>query len=96
MMIWVCFLRSGIGNTTDLLVKEIFTRPFFVDKVLGNFDTELTETRSKKRGRVTFLHFDNIPTHRADDNFNRSESKGPSIRSTARILHPVTSGYSKH
>jgi hypothetical protein len=51
--------------------KKSFTRQFFVDKVLTDFDKELAETRPKKRARGIFLHLDNAPTHRADDDFNR-------------------------
>jgi hypothetical protein len=51
--------------------KETFTCQFFVDKIIDNFDKELAETRPKKRARGTFLHLDNAPTHRADDDFDR-------------------------
>jgi hypothetical protein len=64
----------------NLRAKEMFTRPFFVGKVMGDFDTELAETWSKKRARGTFLHLDNVPMHRADDDFNRLGIK--------RLIHP--------
>jgi MoaA/NifB/PqqE/SkfB family radical SAM enzyme len=54
LMIWVCFSRCGIGSVVVSPEKEIFTCQFFVDKVLDDFDKELTETRPKKRARCTF------------------------------------------
>jgi hypothetical protein len=70
LMIWICFSRSGIDSMIALEAKETFTCLFFVDKVLGGFNEELAERCPKKRARGTFLHFDNGPTHRADDDFN--------------------------
>jgi histone-lysine N-methyltransferase SETMAR len=55
LMIWVCFSRCGIGTVTALSEKERFTRQFFVDKVLEDFDKELAETRPKKRARGIFF-----------------------------------------
>jgi hypothetical protein len=69
-MIWVCLSRSGIGNITTLLEKEIFTCRLFVEKVLNDFDKERAETRTKKPARGTFMHLDNAPTHRTDDDFD--------------------------
>jgi histone-lysine N-methyltransferase SETMAR len=71
LMIWVCFSRCGIGSVTALPEKESFTRQFFVDKVIEDFDKELADTRPKKRARDIFLHLDNEPTPRGDDDFNR-------------------------
>jgi hypothetical protein len=38
--------------------------------VPDDFDKERAQTRPKERARGTFLHFDNAPTHRADDDFD--------------------------
>jgi hypothetical protein len=78
---------------TDSLAKETFTCPFFVDKVLGDFDMELVEKRPKKRARGTFLRADNCTTHLVDDDFNRLGIRRLLIHLIAPILHPVTSGY---
>jgi hypothetical protein len=69
-MIWVCFSRSGIGSMIALQAKETFTCLFFVNKVLRGFNKELAERCLKNRARGTFMHFDNAPTHQADDDFN--------------------------
>jgi hypothetical protein len=43
VMIWVSFSRSGIGNVALLSPKETFSRVFFVQKVMADFDEELGE-----------------------------------------------------
>jgi hypothetical protein len=70
-MIWVCFSRPGIETITAFPEKETFTRRFFVEKVLDDFDKERAEARPKRRPPGTFLHLDNAPTYRPDDDFDR-------------------------
>jgi hypothetical protein len=79
-MIWVCFSRTGIGNVTALLEQETFTRVFFIEKVLDDFDKDRAETRPKKCTRETILHLGNAPTNRASDDFDRL--------GITRLLHP--------
>jgi hypothetical protein len=58
-------------GTSLLYQKQIFTRGFFIQKVLDGFDKELVETRPKKCACGTFLSPANVPTDRAYDNFDR-------------------------
>jgi hypothetical protein len=92
-MICVCFSQCGIGSATARPEKETFTCQFFVDKVLDDFDEELAETLPKKCARGTFLHLDNAPTHRGDDDLDRLRITRLPYQLIARISHHVTSGY---
>jgi hypothetical protein len=79
---------------TALPAKETFACPFFIDKVLWLRQVTGGDTAKEPRS----WHFSATrqrPTHRADDDFNRLGIRRLSIRPTARILHPVTSGYSE-
>jgi hypothetical protein len=87
-MNWICFSRSGIGSITAWPEKEIFTRRFFVEKRLDDFDKEWAQTQPKKRSRGTFLHLDEARTHRADDDFDYLGITRLSHRPIAWTSHP--------
>jgi hypothetical protein len=70
MMIWVCFLRSGIGNAAILSSQETFNREFFIEKIRVDFDEELAQNQPMKYSRNTFLYRDNATPHQALRDFD--------------------------
>jgi hypothetical protein len=94
LVIWVCSSRGGIGCVTALPEKESFTRQFFVDKVLEDFDKGLAETRPKKRAPGIFCIW--IMRQRIVQMMISivSELEDYPIRLIARNLHYAISGYS--
>jgi hypothetical protein len=70
-MIWICFLRLGIGSITALSEKETYKHRSFVEKVLDNFDKERAETLPKKRACGAFPHLDFLYSLHNDENGKR-------------------------
>jgi hypothetical protein len=68
-MIWACFSHLGIANVIHLPLQNSFTRAFFVEKSLDNFEETLAHSRPSLRASGTFLHLDTAAPHRAPEHF---------------------------
>jgi hypothetical protein len=81
MMISIYISRSGIASIIALPRKESFTRRFFVEKVLDDFDKERAETMHLPIGQIMILIVSGLQDY--------------PTRPLARISLPAISNYSE-